>query len=226
MPVTLVLSTFSKPSGGKSSIGAAQVAPALLTRMSRRGDHSRTSAASARAPSALDTSAAIAWTSPNAESCSAVACSGSALREEMQTRAPATSSPRAIISPIPRDPPVTRAVLPATENRSLRFVVGSSLGMGLLFGRWTDGRAPGRYRPAHWIGEGPASGATWRLRHPLGSNHASPLGPRPIAGGRGLDQRAGPAQHDRPCPPGGPPRLSPLLGGRASRRPDARGGQP
>src|SRR5271167_3524276 len=158
MPVTLVLSTFSKPSGGKSSIGAAQVAPALLTRMSRRGDHSRTSAASARAPSALDTSAAIAWTSPKADSCSAVACSGSALREERHTRAPATSSPRAIISPIPRDPPVTSAVLPARENRSLRFVVGSSLRIGTPVRRVGGRSGTGTLPISDQIGEGPASG--------------------------------------------------------------------
>ena len=42
----------------------------------------------------------------------------SALREEMYTRAPASTNPRAIIRPMPREPPVTSAVLPATENRS------------------------------------------------------------------------------------------------------------
>ncbi|GAB3956889.1 hypothetical protein GCM10027614_70670 [Micromonospora vulcania] len=34
----------------------------------------------------------------------------------MITRAPARTKPWAIIRPIPRDPPVTRTVLPSTEN--------------------------------------------------------------------------------------------------------------
>ena len=43
----------------------------------------------------------------------------SALRDEMYTLAPASTKPRAIIRPMPRDPPVTTAVLPSMEKSSL-----------------------------------------------------------------------------------------------------------
>ena len=43
----------------------------------------------------------------------------SALRDEMYTLAPASTKPRAIINPMPRLPPVTSAVLPSMENRSV-----------------------------------------------------------------------------------------------------------
>src|ERR1051325_5112038 len=43
----------------------------------------------------------------------------------MYTVAPASTKPRAIISPIPREPPVTSTVFPSTENRF--FTLASSL---------------------------------------------------------------------------------------------------
>ena len=45
----------------------------------------------------------------------------SAFRELMYTRAPWARKPAAIISPIPRDPPVTSTVFPATENKFFIF---------------------------------------------------------------------------------------------------------
>ena len=56
------------------------------------------------------------------DSSSATASHTSALRDEMLTLAPASTKPRAIIRPMPRLPPVTRAVLPAMENRSFTVV--------------------------------------------------------------------------------------------------------
>ena len=53
---------------------------------------------------------------PSAESSLATASQTSALRDEMITCAPARTKPWAIIRPIPREPPVTRTVLPSTEN--------------------------------------------------------------------------------------------------------------
>ena len=47
----------------------------------------------------------------------AVASHTSALRELMYTLAPLVRKPPAIISPIPREPPVTRTIFPATEKR-------------------------------------------------------------------------------------------------------------
>ena len=47
------------------------------------------------------------------------AAQASALRELMYTRAPASSRPRAIMSPMPRLPPVTTAVFPDRSNKSM-----------------------------------------------------------------------------------------------------------
>src|SRR5687767_11261050 len=52
-----------------------------------------------------------------------VAWQTSAFRELITTSAPLARKPAAIISPIPREPPVTTAVFPSTENRSLSFIV-------------------------------------------------------------------------------------------------------
>ena len=54
---------------------------------------------------------------PDPESSSATALQTSALREEMYVFAPASTNPRAIIRPIPREPPVTTATLPEISKR-------------------------------------------------------------------------------------------------------------
>src|SRR6185436_21130082 len=64
---------------------------------------------------------------PCDESSAATRSQTSALREEMYTFAPASTKPRAIMSPIPREPPVTSVTLPATENRSF---MASPMGAG------------------------------------------------------------------------------------------------
>src|SRR3954452_10383965 len=111
-------STLSHAEAGNSASGAPHVAPALLTRMCSSSSCSPTSAASARQASSVDRSAWTKRTVPNAES-SARACSpSSGLRALRYTRAPACSSPRAIISPMPRVPPVTTATLPVRSNSS------------------------------------------------------------------------------------------------------------
>src|SRR5690348_10791206 len=61
----------------------------------------------------------MAWTGPCSASSSAASAQASALRELMYTRAPACSRPRAIMSPMPRLPPVTTAVFPDRSNRSM-----------------------------------------------------------------------------------------------------------
>jgi len=53
---------------------------------------------------------------PILESSAATSSQTSALRDEMYTLAPASTNPRAIISPMPRLPPVTSAVLPSMEK--------------------------------------------------------------------------------------------------------------
>src|SRR5271165_374005 len=118
-PCTFVRRTFSHPLGGNSSSGAPHPAPALLTRMSSSSKRSLVARASSAAPSGVEMSPGIAWQSPICASAAAAALTSSALREETITRAPACTRPRAIISPIPREPPVTSAVLGETSNRAL-----------------------------------------------------------------------------------------------------------
>src|SRR5450755_2643030 len=109
--------TLSQAAAGNSARGAPQVAPALLTRMFRACSRSPTSLARRRHSASADRSAGIAVTVPYRESSCAASAHASALRELMYTRAPASSRPRAIMSPIPRVPPVTTAVFPDRSNR-------------------------------------------------------------------------------------------------------------
>src|SRR5579871_1791885 len=111
--------TLSQAAAGYSASGAPQVAPALLTRTLTARSRSPTSAASRRHSRSADRSAGMAWTAPYADSSFAASAQASALRELMYTRAPACSRPRAIMSPMPRLPPVTTAVFPDRSNRSM-----------------------------------------------------------------------------------------------------------
>jgi hypothetical protein len=113
-------STRSHASAGKVSSGSPQVAPALLTRMSSAPEWARTSAARRAHSDRRDRSAATPRTGPNSASAVTAASTASALRELITTEAPACSSPRAIIIPIPLVPPVTRAVLPCSPNSRSR----------------------------------------------------------------------------------------------------------
>ena len=74
---------------------------------------------------------------PLAESSAATSAQASALRDEMVTAAPASTNPSAIILPMPRVPPVTRAVLPAIEKRS------DALTRSLWSGMSRDGQCDG-----------------------------------------------------------------------------------
>src|SRR6201994_2188382 len=132
MPSTFVLRTFSQPAGGNSSSGAPHTAPALLTRMSSAPPKcSLPARASSAAPSGVEMSPGTATQSPSPASSAAAPSTSARLREETTTRAPACTSPRAIITPIPREPPVTSAVLPDTSNRSV-LIVGRSWSVGAL----------------------------------------------------------------------------------------------
>src|ERR671911_625343 len=118
-PLTLSASTRSQAASSNWSRGAPHVAPALLTRMSRLDSRAATASARRRHSASLDRSAGMASHSPTFDSSAATSSQTSALRDEMMTLAPASTNPRAIISPMPLDPPVTTAVLPAMENSSL-----------------------------------------------------------------------------------------------------------
>src|SRR5207244_9254997 len=121
----------AQPPGGNCSSGAPQAVPALFTRMSSCSKRSRVAWARAAAPSGVETSAATASQSPSSASSFALASSSPRLREEMITRAPARSRPVAIMSPIPREPPVTSARLPEMSNSSSIASVGE-LGRALV----------------------------------------------------------------------------------------------
>src|SRR5215470_705723 len=111
--------TLSQAAAGNSSIGAPQVAPALLASMFKAGSRWPISPARRRHSASVDRSAGMAMIFPYRVSSRSAAAQASALRELMYTRAPASSSPRAIISPIPRLPPVTTAVFPDRSNKSM-----------------------------------------------------------------------------------------------------------
>ena len=119
-PFTLRASTRSKAASSNSASGAPQVAPALLTRMSRRVD-SRAAISSARRrhPASVDRSAGRPTQVPFGRELGGHLGAG---RPPCATRcrpsAPASTKPSAIILPMPRVPPVTSAVLPAMEKRS------------------------------------------------------------------------------------------------------------
>src|ERR1017187_1689720 len=121
-PFTLRAKTFSKAVSSKSARGVPQVAPALLTRMSSASTRDAISSARPRHPASVDRSAGTPKQVPLAESSVATSSHALALREEMKTVAPASTNPSAIILPIPRVPPVTKAVSPAMEKRSLALM--------------------------------------------------------------------------------------------------------
>src|SRR6266853_2106761 len=125
--------TLSQAAAGNPSSVAPQVAPALLTSTFRDFSRSPTCSARARHSCSVDRSAGSAVTVPYWLSSCCAAAQASALRELMYTRAPASSRPRAIMSPIPRLPPVTTAALP---DRSNRFMISP-----LRLGRWDSAQA-------------------------------------------------------------------------------------
>src|SRR6266481_7378911 len=115
---------LSQPLSGNSSKSAPQAAPALLTRISSFGSRFLISVASISMPARLEMSIGSAMHSPpySAVSSFAVASHGPALRAVMYTRgAPCARNPAAIILPMPREPPVTSATRPLSENRSLNM---------------------------------------------------------------------------------------------------------
>ena len=122
-PLTLRASTRSKAASSKSASGVPQVAPALLTRMSRvepSWSPSRRPAGDTRPRWRGRPGCRCRCPWPRARP--PPASTTSALRDEMYTVAPASTKPSAIILPMPRVPPVTRAVLPSMEKRSCALI--------------------------------------------------------------------------------------------------------
>src|SRR5580700_8647879 len=122
-PVTLTLSTRSHAFQGKVSNGPPQFAPALLIRICSASVRLRVSAARAATPASLATVPPKPSQGPSAESSCAAASQASALREAINTRAPALSSASAQIRPRPVAPPVTSAVRPRTEKSSFAAIM-------------------------------------------------------------------------------------------------------
>src|ERR1700737_2907107 len=118
-PLMLTAKMLSKPDSGNSSNGAPHAAPALLNSAWMASSESASDDASVRTPSAVPRFAGIAATGPSGDSASTAAASSGSLRLDRYTLAPACNRPRAIISPIPRPPPVTTATLPSSRNQSL-----------------------------------------------------------------------------------------------------------
>src|SRR5579875_3706254 len=108
--------------------GVSEIALALLTTMSSlpkratvsamasfTADSSRTSTASARArPPAFSISAAAVWMVPSSLGCGVTVFAATAML------APSAAALSAIANPIPREPPVTNSVLPASDTNLLR----------------------------------------------------------------------------------------------------------
>src|SRR5664280_1094965 len=133
---------------------APQWAPALLTSTSTRPWWAETASANWRAPSSEDRSAAKPEHAPKSDSSATAACTAWALRDATITVAPAATKPAAIMCPMPRVPPVTTTVFPATEKRSAGEVdkAGSLMASdGSARGRPLLGSPDGRGR---WLGLG------------------------------------------------------------------------
>src|SRR4029453_18650655 len=127
-PVRLMSTTFCHFSSGIASGSAAQVTPALLTRMSTLPKTATVLSTTACTSSALATSQRMPSTrNPRARIAATVGVSHSSRRAHSISAAPASASPSAISSPIPRDPPVTMATRSVSENNSLR--VGTLSGL-------------------------------------------------------------------------------------------------
>ena len=106
-------------------MGSPQEAPALFTNISRDFSFEDNSLAKALMPSKLERSAGIEMHSPpySLANLSAVASHTSAFLELIYTFAPLAKKPAAIISPMPLEPPVTRATFPSIENKSFIIVI-------------------------------------------------------------------------------------------------------
>src|SRR6185436_12844826 len=139
-PVKLMSTTFCHLSSGMSSGSAAQVTPALLTRMSIRPNTAMVLSTTACTSAALATSQRVPSTvNPRARIAATVGVSHSSRRAQSISDAPASATPSAISWPMPRDPPVTIATRSFNWNNSL--MVGTL--SGLYFSAAIDVNTPG-----------------------------------------------------------------------------------
>jgi hypothetical protein len=105
--------------------------PTLFTRMSSREEVSAMCSNAASTPSRSVTSNAISRAISPASRIACVALlKASRCRPLRYTVAPAAARPRAISNPRPRVEPVTRAVLPDRENKSLKGWMTQATGTG------------------------------------------------------------------------------------------------
>ena len=124
--------TLSHASTGWSSVGAPQVAPALLTRMSMWPKTScAVDASRATFSSFRQSPAKMSARIPLLSRCAFAASSSSALRADKNTRAPISPSASAICRPRPREPPVINAVRPSRLKDCLRLIM-IFLGLGCV----------------------------------------------------------------------------------------------
>ena len=124
MPRILTFITLSQPATVCVAAGSAQVAPALLTRMSIWPRRLMASSDKRAISASLLLSAAIqSALMPRSFKCATAASRSAALRELTITLAPASPRASAICRPRPREPPVTSAVLPLRSNNALTLRV-------------------------------------------------------------------------------------------------------
>src|ERR671916_508736 len=131
VPRTLTAITRSNFSGGISVGGAPQVAPELLTSTSTLPKARSASATTlSTLPPSVTSSSRASALRPRASISSLTSSSGSSLRAQSTTLAPASERASAMWRPSPRPPPVTMAVLPSRRKRSSVFTRSPSLDYG------------------------------------------------------------------------------------------------
>src|SRR5262245_8009549 len=113
-PNSLVSSCVRRPASVSASKRPEYICPALFTRMSTWPKRCVAATTTRSTSASTDMSAATVATSPQVVTSSSPRVSSRVVgvRAQISTRAPASSSVRAVSRPIPRLPPVTMAALP------------------------------------------------------------------------------------------------------------------
>ncbi len=120
--------TRPQPFSAYSSIGCPQLVPLLFTNTCSRSTCSATAAANLLHPASVERSSGSAMHLPllcSSESRAAAAAHASFFLLLMITVQPRRQNASAIMSPMPRAPPVTRTIFPDTSKRlsgSFRFI--------------------------------------------------------------------------------------------------------
>src|SRR5262249_38154808 len=171
-PFRSTSSTSSQSSSLRNGKSASLMIPALLTRMSAPPKSFDNRSPTALTAAASRTSAAIACASPPRERISAAAASAlsRSVRQVMTTRCPTAPSATEIARPMPRELPVTRAVLmkgvDSRQSTVASHVAGvPSAGNPTRVAEYTRHLADGRERPGGSAGHRPVDPARHLREH-------------------------------------------------------------